>query len=223
VTVSSGGKFVASAFLPGGKRVYVGTWRSETDAALARDRVVLHLRLDRRLNFPTKARKHGPASQKELVAEARRRAKSTKSSPYFGVIWDSTRGRWGSWIGRRSGEKGRFIARFDEASDAAVAYDRVAKRLFGSDTLLNFPKRRLEPATLEQMQQWARSLWKKKKATSKYRGVYWSEGRGKWVAQIGHEGRHRSLGLFESEIHAAEAYDHAAKRLKGKRANLNFP
>jgi hypothetical protein len=62
-----------------------------------------------------------------------------------------------------------------------------------------------------------------RQCTSRYKGVCWSEEKGKWVAQIKMEGRHRCLGYFDDEIAAAEAYDEAAIRAWGEHARLNFP
>lgn len=59
--------------------------------------------------------------------------------------------------------------------------------------------------------------------TSRFKGVYWSEERGKWVAQIKVGGVHRVLGRFDDEIAAAEAYDEAAHAAWGEHARLNFP
>jgi hypothetical protein len=61
-----------------------------------------------------------------------------------------------------------------------------------------------------------------RKYTSKYKGVSWSEGRGKWVAQITRGDMHRHIGRFDDELAAAEAYDEAARELFGEHAYLNF-
>ena len=60
-------------------------------------------------------------------------------------------------------------------------------------------------------------------ALSPYRGVTWKRQIGRWVAQIGHEGRNRYLGTFPTAELAAAAYDVAALALHGEFARLNFP
>jgi hypothetical protein len=64
---------------------------------------------------------------------------------------------------------------------------------------------------------------KHKTATSIYKGVCWHIRDLKWVAQIKADGRYHSLGYYDNEREAAEAYDSAAQALYGQYASLNFP
>ncbi len=59
--------------------------------------------------------------------------------------------------------------------------------------------------------------------TSGYKGVAWSKAARKWRAQIGINGEHRYLGVFQDPADAARAYDAAAIELHGPFARLNFP
>jgi hypothetical protein len=67
---TSGGKYQAFVKVKG-RRVHCGQWREEDDAALARDRALLHFGLDAPLNQPRQADKAGPAPPKTLLAQAR--------------------------------------------------------------------------------------------------------------------------------------------------------
>lgn len=60
----------------------------------------------------------------------------------------------------------------------------------------------------------------KQAGSSRFKGLTWY--RGKWFAQIAHEGRKHYLGLFSDEVAGARAYDEAALRLHGAFARLNF-
>lgn len=57
--------------------------------------------------------------------------------------------------------------------------------------------------------------------TSGFKGV--SRHCGRWMARIHAEGRRRYLGLFDSPVDAAHAYDSAAVQYFGEFSRLNFP
>ena len=58
---------------------------------------------------------------------------------------------------------------------------------------------------------------------SKFRGVRWHYCNRKWEARIFDGIRQVSLGYYDSQEEAAEAYDKEATRLRGSVAILNFP
>lgn len=64
---------------------------------------------------------------------------------------------------------------------------------------------------------------KTERKTSSFKGVSWHNGANKWHARIYYNSRPLSLGLFNSEISAAIAYDEKALELFGEFALVNFP
>ena len=57
---------------------------------------------------------------------------------------------------------------------------------------------------------------------SRYRGVSWRPGTGRWRAVIGVNGRKHHLGSYATEVEAARAYDRKAAAL-GRHERMNFP
>jgi hypothetical protein len=58
--------------------------------------------------------------------------------------------------------------------------------------------------------------------TSKWKGVCFDKGNGKWRTQIGIDGKTTHLGYFHEELAAAAAYDRAAIKFFGEFAKTNF-
>src|SRR5690606_11372586 len=106
---------------------------------------------------------------------------------------------------------------------AAEAYDRAARYYGLGPERLNFPERRLRPADAATLRLEAK---KKRKFSSRYRGVTWSKAAQSWIATV--HGRVKGqkvveyVGTFDSEKEAAKARDREARRLLGRAAQLNF-
>lgn len=69
----------------------------------------------------------------------------------------------------------------------------------------------------------SRNTTSAKGSLSKYLGVSWDSGSGKWRAHIRIKGGRLALGRFFDEAEAARAYDAAARLHHGVFANPNFP
>lgn len=69
--------------------------------------------------------------------------------------------------------------------------------------------------------------WNKRKQkgrySSKYKGVSWFKGEGRWQARITKDSKQIFIGYFDDEQEAARAYDAKAKELFGEFAAVNFP
>lgn len=63
---------------------------------------------------------------------------------------------------------------------------------------------------------------KSNRGTSRFKGVCWHKGVGKWVAKINKDGKRTHLGYYPTEEIAARAYDEKALAQWGEYALLNF-
>jgi hypothetical protein len=59
------------------------------------------------------------------------------------------------------------------------------------------------------------------KGVSKYMGVSWSKGTGKWQATCTYQGKRKWIGGYNTEIEAASAYNEWVRGIYGEFANLN--
>jgi hypothetical protein len=199
----------------------VGRWSTEKAAALAHDRALLALGRGRKLNLPAEAKRVGPRS----VAELRRDAllelrKQVATSRYLGVRRsDRNPRKWVASVFIKS--KDTSLGEFRSEKDAAIARDRVWRYLRQSPTRLNFPDRELEPASVDEIRDELRRVFKET-TSSRFRGVTWDKKSKVWVALIASRGTTHRLGVFTREEDGAHTYDRAAKRLHGRRAKLNF-
>jgi hypothetical protein len=81
------------------------------------------------------------SEQREKLSVARRGKKNTDAtSAYRGVHWHAKNRYWEVGIYPPNIKKKRYIGVFHDEEEAARAYDKVAREIFGNGAKLNFPE-----------------------------------------------------------------------------------
>jgi hypothetical protein len=227
-----------------GTRHFLGRWNTEQDAAMARDRAILHFRSHLRVSVRERARRLGPASPDELRRLARTAYKAAiATSRFHGVSFDRNRRAFCAQV--RHNRKRVTIGFFGDENEAAIAVDRVSAYL--GLAVRNFPRRNVRATGVHDLRRElcenprsSLSAVRKNETSSRFSGVlYCDENSGRpWVVYFAHRRRrgsngrratfsaaagvHAYVGSFESERDAALAHDRLALYYH-QRPVLNFP
>ena len=205
----------------GGERCSLEGFRDEEQAAMAYDRLALHvLGASAVRNF--QERDCHPASVQQLRAELReeRSEEGKRTSRFRGVFLAVDRLRAPFVAVLQVRKQHHFLGAWETEEAAALAVDRATIFYGGPAHRLNFPDVAAAPADAATLRGESRVALKAH-MSSRFAGVYLTAN-GAPSAQIVHQRQRISLGTYVMEEHAAEAYDRAATELHGENARLNF-
>lgn len=134
------------------------------------------------------------------------RINSRNTSGYKGVT--KRNGRYEAYI-RNNGIL-EHLGTYDVLEDAAKAYNVKAVEYFG------------EFARLNDVDHSGFKVREKMKYYSEYKGVSYHIGKNKWYAALYYKGKMLHIGVYETELEAAKAYDRYAYEVLGDKAHINL-
>lgn len=145
-----------------------------------------------------------------ISLQGKKRENST--SKYIGVHFSE---KDNGWLSEINYHKKRFrIGCYDDEMDAALAYNKKAIEIYGSQAVIN---------NIENFDFVEGYSKRKRKASSKYKGVSFVKRIKKWSAQIYCNPEFRiHVGYFKTEIEAAIAYNAKCIEIFGDNAKLNI-
>lgn len=141
-------------------------------------------------------------------------ARNNSKSKYKGVYWCKTSKKWRARI--QKDKKQIDLGRYEKEEDAAIAYNKAAKEIFGYYAFQN----KIGKDNRNRKPQPKGDGAQRKRNKTGYRGVSKSSRSENFMASID---KNFYLGSFPVADQAAKAYDKKAYELYGDKAILNFP
>lgn len=140
----------------------------------------------------------------------------TPTSKYKGVTWFKRNKKWGSQI--RIDGKNKFLGLYNNEKEAALKYNEEAVKRWGKFALINDLSEK-DMKEIENFKSWQKE---NPSQTSNFKGVCWHKRVKKWIAKISIDKKRVHLGVFNTELEAARAYNQAAVKAWGDQAKLNL-
>lgn len=196
---------------------FIGSFNDDILAAMSYDQFITNNNLKRRLNFPV----HNPESvipNTKLII---------LNGDYFAIVDDEDFERVNQYTWSVNVTKTNTYARRYDYSSGVRVEVKMHKFILGvsddivdhknNDGLHNY-KSNLRIATKQQNNFNCRN---RIGCSSRFKGVSWHKGIGKFFAYIGHNYKRINIGYFTDEVEAAMAYNRKAIELFGEFARLN--
>lgn len=144
------------------------------------------------------------------------------SSRFRGVSWNSNCSKWRAQVWK--GSEVHHLGYFEHEEDAARAYDEAALRIRGPDAPINFSRSEYGVYSENEDEDGSGTMDRyDSRSSTRSRMLGVSRSKGGWIAEIWDGVQYISLGVYPSEVEAAEAYDKACLERHGADALTNFP
>jgi hypothetical protein len=157
---------------------------------------------------------------KGVRQQGKKKERAHLASGCYGVSANGK--RWQAKIGY--GGKKRYLGTFDTKQEAALAYDKEARKSGGENTLLNYDTiEEAEEAAVQARVEYGPSRQRARPASGYY-GVC-ADGKSGvrgWKAAIYYGCKRHHLGIFDTRQGAALAYDKEARKSGGENTLLNY-
>ena len=193
--------------------IRIGSYHNVIHAAQAYDKyAMIHHKEFARLNFPEGHELYCKNFPDEYAMDFKS-INPKKTSKYRGVSFDKSKNK-NKWTAKLSKKR---IGQYLSEIEAARAYDKTYVEKYGNEKDINFNSQHELYYANDLPEKYKITVTHSSK-TSRFRGVSFHKGKGKWTARFSKY----NLGGFNDEIEAAKAYNKKATEVLGDKAKLNI-